>query len=132
MWSQLPWSKLRKDFDKFSDTLATRKAREAKKAIRTNPPAPKKPKASLEDVHAEYTALRRRIIDAIADNYVLDTKGRETYRKTGSAYAVVGKYKVNSAFIDFDHDLRDVNTMPGGIERNRVLKGIAKRLGVRG
>ena len=125
------WGQLRKDLDKFSEAQASRKASEAKRAAKINPPAPKKPKASLEEVHAEYTALRRRIIDAIADNYVLDNKGREVYKKTGSAYAVVGKYKVNSAFIDFDHELRDVNTMSGGIERNRVLKGMAKRLGVR-
>lgn len=106
---------------------SARKAREAKK----NPPPPKvrKPKLTAEQIADEYAIIRRRVINAIADNYILDRMGRETYKRTASAYAVIGKFKVNSAFIDWDHELRDINTMAGGLERNRVLRALCKRLG---
>ena len=119
--------KLFKLQESWKQTETERKTREAKR----NPPPLKirKPKLTTEQVADEYVTLRRRVISAIADNYILDRMGRDTYKRTGSAYAVVGKFKVNSAFIDWDHELRDINTMAGGLERNRVLKALCKRLG---
>jgi len=94
-------------------------------------PVQRKPRKSSEDHAFDYSELRRRIIGAIADSFILDVRGREMYKRTTSAYAVVGKFKVSADFIDYDHELRDINVMPGGPERNRVLRGVAKRLGVK-
>lgn len=128
------FSKSDKDLNKlFKLQESLGKAHDAKKArdLKKNPPPPKvrKPKMTPEQIGEEYIALRRRVINAIAANYIIDHAGREAYKRTASAYAVVGKYKINSAFIDWDHELRDINTMAGGPERNKVLKALCKRLG---
>jgi hypothetical protein len=129
--------KMERDLDKLMRLKAVvdekarkQQVREARQAAKL-PPAPPKPKPTPEDIAADYHEVRRRVIKAIADEYILDSKGREVYLKTASAYAVLGKYKVNAAFIDFDHELRDINVMAGGPARNKVIKSLAKRLGLR-
>jgi hypothetical protein len=116
---------------KLKATVDEKARRHEARAAKEAPPPPRKPKPTPEEIAAEYHELRRRVIDSIADQYILDTMGRAIYKKSASAYAVLGKYKVNAAFIDFDHEIRDINVMSGGPARNKVLKTLAKQLGLR-
>lgn len=134
-----------------SESLRAKRQREIKRQVKTNParpeqvqseqpppeqarfeqPVQRKPRKDREDHAFEYSELRKRVIGAIADNFIFDVRGREMYKKTASAYAIVGKFKVSADFIDYDHELRDINVMAGGQERNRTLRNVARRLGVR-
>lgn len=91
--------------------------------------APKK--LSREEKSAQYHDLRRKCFEKIAERFINDSAGQEAYKRSPSAYTVVGKYRISPDFIDYDHALRDINTIPDERERNKAIKKLAQKLGIR-
>lgn len=90
---------------------------------------PRKPKATPVGLAEQFATLRRRAIVAIADNFIFDKNGQEAYKRSGSAYAVVGKYKVSATFLDWHDELHDASGIADGKARIAALKALCKKAG---
>lgn len=94
-------------------------------------PTPAKARKRIVDVRERYIILRQKVYDRIADRFILDDVGKEAYKRTKSAYTVVGKFPVVSSFLDYDKTIREIAAMIDDKERYSAMRKLAQSLRVK-
>ncbi len=118
------------DFDAESDKLDG----SFQKALSITPEPPgahitRKKRHPIE-IEERYRILRSRIKKKLALRFIDEVAGRSAY-VNGSMYSVMGKYKVRGNLLDWDHELRAVESKLDSHVRLKMIIHLAKRLHVR-
>lgn len=126
--------KKKRNSDLFDEADKLEDAFKQALAVTPKPPGndivPRKRTSNPLEVHARYKLIKKRVRKRLASRYIEDEIGQRKYI-AGGIYAVAGQYKVRGDLLDWDHELRSIDSKLDDKVRLKLILHMAKRLKVR-